>query len=78
MVNDYLIDTRTYVAALLHSGVRVMIYVGTYDWICKCPMLSTPIPLLNKSLIIAHRQFCRQRSKSLLGAFCEPSVVMKS
>ena len=34
-VNDYIIDTRTYVAALLHSGIRVLIYVGTYDWICN-------------------------------------------
>ncbi|TVY92837.1 Carboxypeptidase Y-like protein A [Lachnellula willkommii] len=34
-VNDFLIDTRSYVADLLHSGVRVMIYVGTYDWICN-------------------------------------------
>jgi len=34
-VNDFLIDTRDYVASLLHSGVRVMIYVGTYDWICE-------------------------------------------
>jgi carboxypeptidase C (cathepsin A) len=34
-VNDYIIDTRPYVAALLHSGIRVLIYVGTYDWICN-------------------------------------------
>jgi carboxypeptidase C (cathepsin A) len=34
-VNDYIIDTRPFVAALLHSGVRVLIYVGTYDWICN-------------------------------------------
>jgi carboxypeptidase C (cathepsin A) len=34
-VNDYMIDTRPYVAALLDSGIRVMIYVGTYDWICN-------------------------------------------
>lgn len=34
-VNDGLIDTRSYVADLLHAGVRVMIYVGTYDWICN-------------------------------------------
>lgn len=33
--NDHMIDTRTYVAALLDSGIRVMIYVGTYDWICN-------------------------------------------
>lgn len=33
--NDMLIDTRPYVAELLHSGIRVMIYVGTYDWICN-------------------------------------------
>jgi len=40
-VNDFLIDTRPYVATLLHSGVRVLIYVGTYDWICKL-VLSCP------------------------------------
>jgi carboxypeptidase C (cathepsin A) len=34
-VNDFLIDTRPFVAALLHSGIRVLIYVGTYDWICN-------------------------------------------
>jgi len=34
-VNDFLIDTRPYVATLLHSGIRVLIYVGTYDWICN-------------------------------------------
>ncbi|KUJ12819.1 peptidase S10, serine carboxypeptidase [Mollisia scopiformis] len=34
-VNDYIIDTRPYVASLLHSGIRAMIYVGTYDWICN-------------------------------------------
>lgn len=33
--NDGLIDTRPYVAALLHAGIRVQIYVGTYDWICN-------------------------------------------
>lgn len=32
-VNDGLIDTRPFVTSLLHSGVRVMIYVGTYDWV---------------------------------------------
>ncbi|KAG0649095.1 Carboxypeptidase Y [Hyphodiscus hymeniophilus] len=34
-VNDFIIDTRPFVAALLHSGIRVLIYVGTYDWICN-------------------------------------------
>jgi cathepsin A (carboxypeptidase C) len=34
-VNDGLIDTRPFVAKLLHSDVRVLIYVGTYDWICN-------------------------------------------
>jgi carboxypeptidase C (cathepsin A) len=34
-VNDYIIDTRPYVATLLDTGIRVMIYVGTYDWICN-------------------------------------------
>lgn len=34
-VSDYIIDTRPYVTSLLHSGIRVMIYVGTYDWICN-------------------------------------------
>lgn len=27
--------TAEYVAALLERGVRVLIYVGTYDWICN-------------------------------------------
>ncbi|KAI9742699.1 MAG: hypothetical protein M1818_003840 [Claussenomyces sp. TS43310] len=35
VVNDYYIDTRPFVAALLDSGIRVLIYVGTYDWICN-------------------------------------------
>ncbi|KAH6681908.1 peptidase S10, serine carboxypeptidase [Halenospora varia] len=34
-VNDFIIDTRSYVTSLLHSGIRVLIYVGTYDWICN-------------------------------------------
>lgn len=34
-VNDFIIDTRPFVAALLNTGIRVMIYVGTYDWICN-------------------------------------------
>jgi carboxypeptidase C (cathepsin A) len=34
-VHDFYIDTRPYVASLLHSGIRVLIYVGTYDWICN-------------------------------------------
>ncbi|KAK8117185.1 serine carboxypeptidase [Apiospora kogelbergensis] len=33
--NDGLIDTRPFVADLLHSEIRVLIYVGTYDWICN-------------------------------------------
>lgn len=33
--NDFMIDTRSYIADLLHSGIRVLIYVGTYDWICN-------------------------------------------
>ncbi|KAK8070017.1 serine carboxypeptidase [Apiospora phragmitis] len=33
--NDGLIDTRPFVAGLLHSEIRVLIYVGTYDWICN-------------------------------------------
>lgn len=33
--NDFLIDTRPFVANLLHSGIRVLIYVGTCDWICN-------------------------------------------
>ncbi|KAJ7818241.1 serine carboxypeptidase [Mycena olivaceomarginata] len=28
-------STQHYVAALLERGVRVLIYVGTYDWICN-------------------------------------------
>lgn len=34
-VNDFIIDTRSHVVALLESGIRVLIYVGTYDWICN-------------------------------------------
>lgn len=34
-VNDGLIDTRPFVTSLLHSDIRVMIYVGTYDWVCS-------------------------------------------
>ncbi|KAF4630945.1 hypothetical protein G7Y89_g7188 [Cudoniella acicularis] len=34
-VNDYIIDTRPFVASLLHAGIRAFIYVGTYDWICN-------------------------------------------
>lgn len=37
-VNDGLIDTRPFVTSLLHSDIRVMIYVGTFDWVC--PVLS--------------------------------------
>jgi carboxypeptidase C (cathepsin A) len=33
--NDFLIDTQSYVTTLLHSGIRVLIYAGTYDWICN-------------------------------------------
>lgn len=33
--HDGYIDTRPYVADLLHSGIRVLIYVGTFDWICN-------------------------------------------
>ena len=32
---DMLHPTAEYVAALLERGVRVLIYVGTYDWICN-------------------------------------------
>ncbi|KAF8178575.1 Alpha/Beta hydrolase protein [Mycena galopus ATCC 62051] len=28
-------STQHYVAALLERGIRVLIYVGTYDWICN-------------------------------------------
>lgn len=38
-VNDGLIDTRPFVTSLLHSDIRVMIYVGTFDWVCT--MLTT-------------------------------------
>lgn len=34
-VNDGFIDTRPFVVSLLHSDIRVLIYVGTYDWICN-------------------------------------------
>jgi cathepsin A (carboxypeptidase C) len=32
---DMLHPTSEYVAALLERNVRVLIYVGTYDWICN-------------------------------------------
>ncbi|KAF7315211.1 Carboxypeptidase [Mycena indigotica] len=32
---DHLKSTQYYVAALLERNVRVLIYVGTYDWICN-------------------------------------------
>ncbi|KAK7047212.1 hypothetical protein VNI00_006878 [Paramarasmius palmivorus] len=32
---DELHESTDYVAALLEHGVRVLIYVGTYDWICN-------------------------------------------
>ncbi|KJA20896.1 hypothetical protein HYPSUDRAFT_141602 [Hypholoma sublateritium FD-334 SS-4] len=32
---DVLHPTADYVASLLERGVRVLIYVGTYDWICN-------------------------------------------
>ncbi|KDR70070.1 hypothetical protein GALMADRAFT_255459 [Galerina marginata CBS 339.88] len=32
---DILHPTKDYVAALLERGVRVLIYVGAYDWICN-------------------------------------------
>ncbi|KAF8879944.1 serine carboxypeptidase [Infundibulicybe gibba] len=32
---DILHPTADYVAALLERGIRVLIYVGTYDWICN-------------------------------------------
>jgi cathepsin A (carboxypeptidase C) len=28
-------QTQFYVAELLERGIRVLIYVGTYDWICN-------------------------------------------
>ncbi|KAL1732956.1 Alpha/Beta hydrolase protein [Schizophyllum commune] len=31
----YHVTTRDYVGALLERGVRVLIYVGAYDWICN-------------------------------------------
>lgn len=34
-VHDGMIDSRLFVAGLLDTGIRVMIYVGTYDWICN-------------------------------------------
>lgn len=34
-VHDGWIDSRRFVAGLLDTGIRVMIYVGTYDWICN-------------------------------------------
>lgn len=32
---DPLHPTDIHIAALLERGVRVLIYVGTYDWICN-------------------------------------------
>ncbi|EEB92714.1 hypothetical protein MPER_08737 [Moniliophthora perniciosa FA553] len=32
---DSLHESTAYVGALLEHGVRVLIYVGTYDWICN-------------------------------------------
>ncbi|KAL0955847.1 hypothetical protein HGRIS_002049 [Hohenbuehelia grisea] len=32
---DSLHSTQDYVAALLERGVRVLVYVGTYDWLCN-------------------------------------------
>ncbi len=32
---DSLHPTKDYVAALLERGVKVLIYVGSYDWICN-------------------------------------------
>lgn len=57
-VNDHLIDTRSYVTSLLHSGVRVMIYVGTYDWICEF-LFPHPLPYQNRSADADHRSRCR-------------------
>lgn len=33
--DDGLHDSTAYVAALLERGVRVLVYVGTYDWGCN-------------------------------------------
>jgi len=33
--NDHFIDTRSFVTSILDSGIRVLIYVGTYDWTCN-------------------------------------------
>ncbi|KAH7919224.1 alpha/beta-hydrolase [Leucogyrophana mollusca] len=35
LAQDELHETYTHVAALLERGVRALIYVGTYDWICN-------------------------------------------
>ncbi|KAI0033637.1 serine carboxypeptidase [Vararia minispora EC-137] len=35
LTQDGLHDSSVYVGALLERGVRVLIYVGTYDWICN-------------------------------------------
>ena len=32
---DTLHPTKGYVAALLERGIKVLIYVGSYDWICN-------------------------------------------
>lgn len=33
--NDELHPSKDYVAALLEHGIRALIYVGSYDWICN-------------------------------------------
>ena len=32
---DHTFPTQYYIAALLERGVRVLLYVGDYDWICN-------------------------------------------
>jgi cathepsin A (carboxypeptidase C) len=34
-MDEYTHQTQFYVAELLERGVRVLVYAGTYDWICN-------------------------------------------
>lgn len=40
-VGDYNTPTTTYTTNLLNKGLRVLMYVGTYDWVCRCFFLTS-------------------------------------
>ena len=48
---DHTHQTYQYVAELLNRGIRVLIYAGTYDWICNWVSVSRDLPV-GMSLII--------------------------